>query len=97
MSSAGQRIEELRQQLERHNYSYYVLDAPTVPDAEYDRLLRELQELEEAHPEFQSPESPTQRSAASRWTVSRKSGTGFQCCPLPTPLPTRKWKLSTNA
>jgi DNA ligase (NAD+) len=61
MSSAGQRIEELRQQLERHNYSYYVLDAPTVPDAEYDRLLRELQELEEAHPEFQSPESPTQR------------------------------------
>ncbi len=61
MSRPGERIEELRQELERHNYSYYVLDAPTVPDAEYDRLLRELQELEEAHPEFHSPDSPTQR------------------------------------
>ena len=61
MSQARARIDELRRELERHNYRYYVLDEPTVPDAEYDRLLRELQELESAHPELRSPDSPTQR------------------------------------
>jgi DNA ligase (NAD+) len=55
------RIERLRAELERHNHVYYVLDAPTVPDAEYDRLFLELQQLEAAHPEFASPESPTRR------------------------------------
>jgi len=57
----GQRIEQLRRQVEFHNYRYYVLDSPAVSDAEYDRLYRELVELEEAHPEFASPDSPTQR------------------------------------
>ena len=61
MSQARARIDELRRELDRHNYSYYVLDEPTVPDAEYDRLMRELQELESAHPELRSPDSPTQR------------------------------------
>jgi DNA ligase (NAD+) len=55
------RIEALRREIERHNYSYYVLDRPTVPDAEYDRLYRELQALEAAHPELVTPDSPTQR------------------------------------
>jgi DNA ligase (NAD+) len=55
------RIEALRAELRRHNHAYYVLDAPTVPDAEYDRLFLELQKLEAAHPEFDSPESPTRR------------------------------------
>lgn len=52
---------KLRDDLNRHNYAYYVLDAPTVPDAEYDRMFQELQALELAHPELVSPDSPTQR------------------------------------
>src|SRR5262249_43171373 len=55
------RAEALRESLERANYEYYVLDAPALPDAEYDRLYRELQSLEEAHPGLRSPDSPTQR------------------------------------
>jgi DNA ligase (NAD+) len=51
----------LRRQIDEHNYRYYVLDDPMVPDAEYDRLFRELEELERAHPELIVPESPTQR------------------------------------
>ncbi len=55
------RIAELRLQLEDANYRYHVLDEPEIPDAEYDRLLRELDELEAAHPELVTPDSPTQR------------------------------------
>ncbi len=55
------RADELRRQLEYHNRQYYVLDAPTISDAEYDALFRELQRLEELYPALVSPESPTQR------------------------------------
>ncbi|OZA28868.1 MAG: DNA ligase (NAD(+)) LigA [Hydrogenophilales bacterium 17-64-11] len=55
------RAAALRQEIERHNYAYYVLDAPTVTDAEYDRLFRELQALEAEHPELVTPDSPTRR------------------------------------
>ncbi|HZW25770.1 MAG TPA: NAD-dependent DNA ligase LigA [Gallionella sp.] len=55
------RIAQLRAEIERHNHAYYVLDAPAVPDAEYDRLFRELQALETQHPELLTPDSPTQR------------------------------------
>lgn len=58
---ARQQAEQLRQQLSEHNYRYYVLDDPTVPDAEYDRLFRQLQDLEAEYPELQSPDSPTSR------------------------------------
>ncbi|TRO11864.1 NAD-dependent DNA ligase LigA [Ectopseudomonas mendocina] len=61
MTDAAQRISELRNELDAHNYRYYVLDEPSVPDAEYDRLFRELQTLEAEHPELVTPESPTQR------------------------------------
>jgi DNA ligase (NAD+) len=57
----AERAAFLRAELGRHNYSYYVLDAPSVPDAEYDRLFRELQGLEELHPALRTPDSPTQR------------------------------------
>ena len=60
-SIAAQRIEQLRAELDGHNYRYYVLDEPSVPDAEYDRLFRELQALEAKHPQLVTPESPTQR------------------------------------
>ncbi len=55
------RLEELREQLHRHNYLYYTENRPEITDAEYDRLWRELVALEEAHPELVTPDSPTQR------------------------------------
>ncbi len=64
-SRAEKRIEALREQLNEHNYRYYVLDAPVVSDAEYDRLLRELQDLERRYPELIVPDSPTQRVGAA--------------------------------
>lgn len=60
-----QRIVELREQINHHNYLYYVLDTPEIPDAEYDRLLRELEELESENPELITPDSPTQRVGAA--------------------------------
>lgn len=59
--NAVERARELRAEIEKHNHQYYVLDAPLISDAEYDQLFRELQALETAHPELQSPDSPTQR------------------------------------
>ncbi|MFT3756039.1 MAG: NAD-dependent DNA ligase LigA [Pseudoxanthomonas sp.] len=60
-SNPAARIDELRRRLEDANYRYHVLDAPDITDAEYDRLLRELDELEAAHPQLRSADSPTQR------------------------------------
>jgi DNA ligase (NAD+) len=62
---AEQQIEDLRQQLHYHNHRYHVLDAPEIDDAEYDQLMRRLQELEAAFPELITPESPTQRVGAT--------------------------------
>ncbi|MBT9477773.1 NAD-dependent DNA ligase LigA [Polaromonas sp.] len=59
--SPAKRIAALRAELDLHDHRYYVLDAPSIPDSEYDKLFRELQALEAAHPEFLSPDSPTQR------------------------------------
>ena len=56
-----EQIESLRRELEQHNYNYYVLSTPTVSDMEFDIKLKQLQEMEEAHPEFFDPNSPTQR------------------------------------
>ena len=61
MSTPESRVAELRRQIDAHNHSYYVLDTPTVSDAEYDRLFRELQALEQRHPELLTADSPTQR------------------------------------
>ncbi len=59
--TAGARIAELRKELERHNRLYYEDAAPEISDADYDKLYRELEQLEAAHPEFASPDSPTRR------------------------------------
>ncbi|SEM91132.1 NAD-dependent DNA ligase LigA [Lihuaxuella thermophila] len=61
LQEAKQRAEELHELLNEHNYRYYVLDAPVIPDAEYDRLMQELIELEKQFPELVTPDSPTQR------------------------------------
>ena len=55
------KIKALREALEQHNYNYYVLSAPTISDREFDEMMKELQVLEEAHPEYVDPHSPTQR------------------------------------
>ena len=55
------KIKALREALEQHNYNYYVLSAPTISDREFDEMMKELQTLEEAHPEYADPHSPTQR------------------------------------
>ena len=60
-SEAAKRADELRRLIEHHNHRYYVLDDPEVSDARYDALLRELQQLEAAHPDLVTPDSPTQR------------------------------------
>ncbi len=69
LSDARKRIEELRVQLEHHNYRYHVLDAPEISDAEYDRLIRELESFEQAYPEMLADDSPTQRVGASPATL----------------------------
>jgi len=61
IKTAEKRVQELHNLLNQYSYEYYVLDQPSVPDSEYDRLLQELAQLEEAFPELQSPDSPTQR------------------------------------
>jgi len=61
---AKKRIEQLRELIEYHNYRYYVLDSPEISDEEYDKLYRELVELEKQFPEFITPDSPTQRVGA---------------------------------
>jgi len=60
-AAVRQRATRLRAEIDRHNYRYHVMDDPEIPDAEYDRMLRELRALEEKHPDLVVPESPTQR------------------------------------
>jgi len=64
VNKAKQRIEELRETINYHNYRYYVLDSPEISDAEYDELMKELRQLESEHPELVTPDSPTQRVGA---------------------------------
>src|SRR5881398_2275458 len=64
-ASVERRIAELREKIEKANYEYHVLDRPTISDEAYDALMRELQSLEQAHPELVTPESPTQRVGAA--------------------------------
>mgnify|MGYP000548300422 CR=1 FL=1 len=64
-SAPIERIQALRDEIQRHNYRYHVLDDPIVSDAEYDALMRELRTLEESHPDLITPDSPTQRVGAA--------------------------------
>jgi len=61
MNQVAEQIADLREQLNHHNYRYYVLDDPQIPDAEYDRLMRQLQSLEQQYPQFLTADSPSQR------------------------------------
>jgi len=85
--SARARAEELRRLIEHHNRRYYVLDAPEVSDAEYDALFRELQAIEEQHPELVTPASPTQRVGGAALD---------KFAPLPHRLPMLSLENATN-
>src|SRR4030043_768494 len=80
-AEAKQNIDRLRELINHHNYRYYVLDSPEISDAEYDELMRELTQLEEAHPELITPDSPTQR-------VGTAPVEAFGVVEHPQPLPT---------
>lgn len=67
-SDIQQKLTQLKDIINEHNYRYYALDEPSIPDAEYDRLMRELQALETAHPELVTPDSPTQKVGAPALT-----------------------------
>ena len=69
MTTPAQRIHHLTDLLNRYAYEYYTLDAPSVPDAEYDKLFRELEALERNHPELKLPDSPTQRAGTEPLTA----------------------------
>jgi len=64
MNNPQAQIQQLRDQLDQHAYRYYVLDDPSISDAQYDRLYAQLQALEEQHPELITQDSPTQRVGA---------------------------------
>ena len=64
MTDIRQKLETLREEIRQHNYRYHVLDAPIISDGEYDRLLNELKAIEAEHPEWITPDSPTQRAGA---------------------------------
>ena len=78
-TSIAQQIEQLRTEIEHHEYLYYVLDQPSISDAAYDTLIRQLRSLEDAHPEYRTPDSPTQR-------VGGKPREGFQRVPHSSPM-----------
>src|SRR5436305_12223976 len=76
---AQKRIEELRDEIRKHEHFYYVLDAPKISDAEFDLLVRELMALEKEHPELVTPDSPTQR-------VGGRPAEGFTKVPHSRPM-----------
>jgi len=71
-SKLQSELDALRTEIEAHNHAYHVLDNPTVPDAEYDRLMRRLQQIESEHPELVTPDSPTQRVGATKLEAFRE-------------------------
>ena len=75
-----EKIEELRAELHRHNYNYYVLNAPEISDKEFDDKMRELQDLEQAHPEYKDENSPTMRVGSDLNKISRKWLINILCC-----------------
>src|SRR5437763_14683362 len=78
-AAAAREVERLREEIQRHEHSYYVLDAPEITDAEYDLLIGRLRDIETAHPELIAPDSPTQR-------VGGKAREGFVKVPHSSPM-----------
>lgn len=87
--TAAERIAQLRSELDDHNYRYYVLDEPSVPDAEYDRLFLELKALEQEHPELVTPSRRPSVSAVRRHRRSARYATKCRCSAWATPSKSR--------
>ncbi len=92
--TAAQRCATLRAEIERYSYAYYVLDAPTIPDAEYDKLFRELQDLETQYPELQTPDSPTRRVGDK---ALAKRSEGFEAVRHAVPMLSIRTETDTEA
>ncbi|MBU0621269.1 MAG: NAD-dependent DNA ligase LigA [Gammaproteobacteria bacterium] len=92
--SAAERITRLRAELEQHSYNYYVLDTPTIPDAEYDKLFRELQALEDQYPELKTADSPTQRVGDKNLGKKRE---GFEAVRHAVPMLSIRTETDTEA
>ncbi len=73
-AEAKKRIDQLAREIREHDHRYFVLDKPSISDAAYDRLMRELRSLEEAHPDLRAPDSPTQRVGGGLRTAFKKVG-----------------------
>ena len=89
-------IQGLRRELTQAGYEYYVLDKPTMSDYDYDHKLRRLEELEAAHPEAVTPDSPTQRVGDRRWRRLLRSRIRCRWSPSRMCLTLRSWRRSTN-
>ena len=92
---AAEQIQELTRILEEANYRYYVLDHPNMEDFEYDRLMRQLEELEEQHPDLASPLSPTKRVGGQALDQFERWNTRFLWRAYRTCFPWRSWKSLT--
>lgn len=92
-----EQIERLRNELHRHNYNYYVLNAPEISDQEFDRMMRELQDLEAAHPEFDDPDSPTRRVGSDLNQEFVQVPTAIPCCRCPIRTTSKRWPTFMNA
>ena len=90
-TTAKQRIAELKQLLERYNEEYYVQDAPTVTDYEYDMLMRELETLEGEYPQFAAADSPTRHVGGTASRTFEKVSHAVQMMSLQDVFPMRKW------
>jgi DNA ligase (NAD+) len=93
VQAAAKRAEELRREINTHNHSYYVLDDSTISDADFDRLLQELRNLESEFPDLLTPDSPTQRVGGAPPTGSPRSPTPRPCSAWATPSTARTWKI----
>ncbi|MEI6599265.1 MAG: NAD-dependent DNA ligase LigA [Comamonadaceae bacterium] len=89
-ATSGERAEQLRRLLQQHGHRYYVLDDPSIPDAEYDHLFRELQTIEAQHPDLVTPDSPTQR-------VGAKALAAFSSVPHAIPMLSIRTETDTEA
>lgn len=92
--SLQQQIDTLRQDLRRYEYEYHVLDNPSIPDAEYDRLFHQLKALEAEHPELIIADSLLNVWAPNRFLVLHKFVMKFQCCLWIMPFQTRNFMHS---
>src|SRR5437764_8942491 len=95
-AEAAKRIDSLRRDIIEHNRRYYEEAAPTISDREYDRLYKELLDLETKFPDLVTPDSPTNASAVNRCRPSRKFSIACQCSASTTLIPRKRSPTSTN-